>query len=101
MGFKMENREILFKKIEAKEKEWQEQVKYLQLKAAELDSNKREKIEQQITKLDLKLKEIAIKTGELKKLTNNVHQDLGDRIVYAWIELFTEIDNAMLKLKNQ
>lgn len=101
MGFNMENHEILFTKIEAKEKEWQEQVKLLQTKTAELDPEKRVKIEQQLNKLDAKLKEIAKRTGELKKLTGSIKSDLTDRIVYAWIELFTEIDNAMLKLKNK
>lgn len=95
----MENREVLFEKIEAKEKEWKAQVKYLQSKAVNFDSETRIKIERQINNLNIKLKEIEKHTNELKKISNDPQHDIGDRIVNSWIEVFTKIDDAMLKLK--
>lgn len=95
----MDNREILFQKMEAKEKEWAAQVKYLQLKAVNFDSETRARIEEQINILNVKLKEIEKRTNELKKTSNQVQPDLGDKIIHSWIEVFTKIDNAMLQLK--
>lgn len=97
----MENREIIFEKIQAKEKEWKAQVEYLQSKVVHFDLDRRVKIERLIDLLNIKLKEIENKTGELKKISNNLHQDLGEKIIYAWVELFTEIDNSMINLKNK
>lgn len=99
MEFIMENRKILFEKIEAKEREWDEQVKYLQSKAAGFDPETRIKVEKQINILNIKLKEVEQQTGKLKKISDQLHSELGDKLVHSWIELFTEIDNAMLKLK--
>ena len=96
----MENREILFKKIEAKEKEWESQVKQLQSKVATFDSEARLKIEIQINILNIKLKEIEKRTNELKKTSSEIRPDLGDKIIHSWIESLTLIDNAISKLKN-
>lgn len=97
MEFKMKNHE-LFEKIEAKEKEWEAQVKYLKAKAANFDPETRVKIETQIDKLNMRLKEIEKQTNALKKISNSVQHDLGDQIIHSWIESFTKIDDAMLKL---
>jgi len=99
MEMKMEHREILFEKIDAKQKEWQEQVKHMKLKAAEYDSQTREKIEKQISALSKKLKEIEKQTNELKRTSNQVQGELGDKIVHSWIEVFTKIDDAISRLK--
>lgn len=95
----MDNREILFEKIEAKEKEWNDQIKHLKSKAATFDSETRIRMEEQIDSLSKKLKAIEKRTTEIKKTSTEVSEDLGDKIVHSWLELFTKIDNAMLKLK--
>jgi hypothetical protein len=95
----MNNHEHLFEKIEAKEKEWDAQVKHLRSKAVSFDSETRIKIEQQLDNLNVKLEAIKKRTSELKKTSSEAQQDLGDKIVHSWIELFTKIDKAMLKLK--
>jgi len=64
----MENSEIIFEKIQAKEKEWQSQVQYLQSKIVNYDLDRRIKIEKLIDLLNIKLKEIETRTGELKEL---------------------------------
>lgn len=97
----MENREIIFEKIHAKEKEWKAQVEYLQSKIVNYDLERRLKIERLIDMLNLKLKEIENRTHELKKISSNLHQDVGEKLIYSWVELFTEIDNAMINLKNK
>lgn len=97
----MENREIIFQKILAKEKEWKAQVQYLQAKVANFDLERRLKIERLIDLLNIKLKEIENHTGELRKISENLHQDMGEKLIYSWVELFTEIDNAMINLKNK
>ena len=97
----MENREIIFEKIQAKEKEWQDQVQYLQSKIVNYDLERRAKIERLLDLLNIKLKEIEKRTGELKRISGNLQQDVGEKIIYAWIELFTEIDNSMMNLKNK
>jgi len=97
----MENREIIFEKIQAKEKEWQSQVQYLQSKIVNYDLDRRIKIEKLIDLLSLKLKEIETRTGELKRISGNLQQDVGEKIIYTWIELFTEIDNSMINLSNK
>lgn len=93
----MKNHE-LFEKIEAKEKEWEAQVKYLQAKALNFDPEIRIKMETQIDKLHAKLKEIEKQTSKLKEISNLVQNDLGDQVIHSWIESFTKIDDAMLKL---
>lgn len=97
----MENREILFNKIEAKEKEWRAQLQQWQSKTIGMDFEARIKIEAQLDNLDSKLKKIEARTGELKNIINGVQNDLGEKIMYAWIEIFTEIDDVMLNLKNK
>lgn len=97
----MENREIIFEKIYAKEREWRAQVQHLQSKVANFDLERRVKIERLIDLLNIKLKEIENRTGELKKISENLHQDMGEKLIYSWVELFTEIDNAMINLKNK
>ena len=97
----MENREILFEKIQAKEKEWKTQVEYLQSKIANYDLDRRIKIERLIDLLNLKLKEIENRTVELKRISGNLHQDVCEKLIYVWVELFTEIDNSMINLKNK
>jgi hypothetical protein len=95
----MENREILFKKVEEKQKEWAAQIKSLQSKVSDMDFETRTKIEDQINNLNIKLMEIEKKTNELKKTSSEVQHDIGDKIIQSWIEVFTKIDDAMLKLK--
>jgi S-adenosylmethionine synthetase len=97
----MENREIIFEKIHAKEKEWKAQVEYLQSKIINYDLDRRVKIERLIDLLNIKLNEIENRTSELKKISGNLHQDLGEKLIYSWVELFTEIDNSMINLKNK
>ena len=99
MEIKMEHREILFEKIDAKQKEWQEQVQNMRKKATEYDSDTRFKIEKQIEILSKKLNEIEKQTNELKRTSNQVQQELGDKIVHSWIEVFTKIDDAISRLK--
>lgn len=100
-GVYMENRDIIFEKIHAKEKEWKAQVEYLQSKIVNYDLDRRIKIENLIDMLNLKLKEIENRTHELKQISSNLHQDVGEKLIYSWVELFTEIDNAMINLKNK
>jgi len=95
----MENRGILFEMMEAKKKEWDTQVKNLQAKAAGFDTETRVKVEEQIKQLNIKLNEIENKTNEFRKTSNELGHDIEDKIIYSWIELFTKIDDAMLKLK--
>lgn len=97
----MENREIIFKKILAKEQEWKAQVQYLQSKIVTYDLDRRIKIERLIDLLNIKLKEIEKRTSELKRISDNLQQDLGEKVIYTWVELFTEIDNAMMNLKKK
>jgi len=98
-GAKMENHEIIFKKIEAKEKEWDEQIECLRLKATGFDTETRLKIETQIDILNSKLKDLEKRTSTLKKNSSSIQSNMGDQIVHSWVELFTKIDNAMLRLK--
>jgi len=95
----MDNREIMFEKIEAKEQEWKAQIEYLKSKASGFDSQTRTKIEEQIDRLNIKLQAIEDRTKEMKKKSLGTHPDLGDKVVHSWVELYTKIDNAMLKLK--
>lgn len=97
----MENREILFEKIEAKEKQWRAQLQQWQAKTANMDFESRIKVEVQLDNLDSKLKKIEKRTDELKGIINGIQNDLGEKIMYAWIEIFTEIDDVMLNLKNK
>lgn len=94
----MDNRDELFEKIEAKEKEWEQQIKLLQAKVTNLKPEVRSKIEEQLGYLDNKLKEIEARTVSLKKMSNQVEKEVGDKIILSWAELFTKIDDAMLKL---
>lgn len=96
----MENHDILFEKIEAKEREWEEQVKYLRAKSENFDIETRTKFDQQINNLNTKLKEIEKRTSELKKLSKDIQPDLREKIIHIWIESFTKIDSAMIKLRN-
>lgn len=100
-GVYMENHDIIFEKIHNKEKEWKAQVEYLQSKIINYDLDRRIKIENLIDMLNLKLKEIENRTQELKQISSNLHQDVGEKLIYSWVELFTEIDNAMINLKNK
>ena len=95
----MENRDILFEKIDAKQQEWDEQVKYLRSRASGFDSEIRVRIEEQIDILSQKLKEIEKRTVELKKVSEATQQDIGENVIHSWIEVFTKIDNEMLRLK--
>lgn len=97
----MENREIIFEKIHAKEREWKTQVEHLQSKVAHFDLERRLKIERLIDLLNIKLKEIESRTKELKNISTNLNQDVSEKLIYSWVELFTEIDNAMKNLKNK
>lgn len=97
----MKNRKIIFEKIQAKEQEWKAQVQYLQKQIVNYDSDKREKIEKLIQLLNTKLNEIEKRTSELKKISENLSQDFGEKILYSWVDLFTEIDNAMINLKKK
>lgn len=96
----MENREILFKKIEDKEKEWEAQVKHLQSKADIFDPISRIEFEARINNLNLKLKEIEKRTNELKMASQEVEQSVGDMIIHSWVESLTKIDDAIFKLIN-
>lgn len=97
----MENYEIIFEKIQAKEKEWKSQVEELQSKISHFDMDRRIKIERLIDMLNLKLNEIETRTKELKLISENLNQDISDKLIYSWVELFTEIDNSMINLKNK
>ncbi len=95
----MENREVLFKKIEEKEKEWAEQVQTLQANIAKIPYENRREIEEQINRLSMKLKELEKRSVELKKITSEVPHEMGEKIVHYWIELFVKVDGLMSKLK--
>ena len=97
----MGNRDSLLKQIEAKEKEWGDQVKNLQSKAAGFDVETRIKFEEQIRSLNKKLKVIELHTEGFKNHNNEVWNDFGGNIALAWGELVRTVDNAFLKLKNK
>lgn len=97
----MENREVLFEKIEAKERQWRAQLEQWQAKAAGMDYEPRIKLEAQLENLDSKLKKIEKRTGEFKNIISGVQNDIGEKIMYAWIEIFAEIDDVMINLKNK
>lgn len=96
----MDNQEILFKKIEEKGKEWRIQVEHLQSKVVGFDFESRAKIEEQIGILNMKLKEIEQRTNELKETSKKLRPEIGDKLIHSWIESLTQIDNAILKLKD-
>lgn len=93
----MDNQE-LFAKIEAKEREWDSQVKLLRSRIVGFDVETRGRIEEQIDHLTSRLREIEKHTNQLKRISQETQHNLSEKIIHSWIELFTEIDNAMLKL---
>ena len=95
----MESREILFEKIEAKKKEWDTQLKDLKSKAQDYDTKTRIKVEEQIDNLNTKLRDVETRICELRNSSYEVQQDLGDKVVHTWLELFKKVDDAILKLK--
>jgi hypothetical protein len=99
MEFKMESREILFEKIQTKKKEWESQLKHLESKVAGFDFDTRVRVQEQISYLNRKFKEIEKKTNELRTASEEVQQDLGDKVVRSWLELLKKVDDAMSKLK--
>lgn len=94
----MENHKDLFNQIEEKEKEWQRQVQYLKSKITGFDPDVRDRLQNQIDILSIKLKEIELHTNQLKRINDETKNGLSEKLVHTWIELFTEIDNVMLKL---
>lgn len=94
----MENREALFSKIHEKENAWEEQLKHLQARALRFDTDTRIKIEDQINRLHFKLEQIKKRTNELKKTSLEMEPEAADKMIHSWVELFTKIDNAMIKL---
>lgn len=99
-AFIMENRDELFEKIQTKEKEWEKQIEFLQKRAQNFDSEVREKVEGRIEILRTKLGEIKERTCRLKNASDKVEDDVAQKIIYSWVEMFTKIDNAMIKLKD-
>lgn len=97
----MVDREILLKQIEAKEKEWEDQVKDLQSIASGFDAATRIKFEEQMSHLNNKLRVVETHLNEFKKHSHEVGGDLAESIAIAWTELVANIDNAFLKLKNK
>lgn len=95
----MQNRELLFKNIDEKEREWDNQVKHLQLRAASFDIETRMKIEGRISHINSKLRRIETLTNEVKKISIGTWNYLGHNFMQAWEELVSNIDNAFLRLK--
>lgn len=96
----MDNRKVLFEKIDLKTKEWENQVRYLQAKARGFDGEGKAEFERHLERLSIKLKDIEKRTEEIKRLTSHVHKNLGEKILHQWVESLTIIDNAILKLKD-
>lgn len=94
----MDNRDILFEKIKAKENAWEDQLRYLREKSTRFDTDTRMRIEDQLNRLHMKLQQIKQRTNELKRSSNDMDSATADKIVHSWVELFTKIDNAMIKL---
>lgn len=94
-----DNHKVLFEKIEAKQKDWENQIQNLREKASHFDYETRTNFENQITNLNLKLKDLENRTLQVKNLSKNIEKELSEKLIYSWIELFTKIDNAMSKLK--
>ena len=95
----MDNREILFNKIHEKENAWEDQLSYLQSRATKFDPDTRIKIEDKINQLHFKLQQIKQRTNELKHTSYDMESEAANKVVHSWVELFTKIDNAMIKLK--
>lgn len=96
----MESREILFKKIEAQEKEWDAQIKNLQSRVADFDPRTRVEFEIQINQLNTKLKELGNHTSKIKNTSEEIWCNFGDSIIDCWTELVHNIDYVISKLKN-
>lgn len=99
-GVKMENRDELFEKIQTKEKEWEKQIELLQKRSQNFDSETRGKVEERIEILKTKLNDIKERTNKLKNAADMVQDDVAEKVIYSWVEMFTKIDNAMIKLKD-
>lgn len=95
----MSNREVLIKKIEAQEKEWEFQLENLKSKAATFNGEALRNFEEQMDSLNRKLREVEKRTYMIKKDTGEIWNDLGDNIIHSWNEVAKNIDNAILKLK--
>lgn len=95
----MEKREVLLKKIEAQEKEWEAQIKHLQSKYADFDAETRMKLGKQLDEVNKKLHDVKYQTDKFKKTSNDEWQRLGDKITHTWNDIVTNIDNAILRLK--
>lgn len=88
----MQNREILLDKISRQEREWDRQLKHLQAKVAELDFEKRRRMEGYVHHLNLKLKIIGINTNLLKHADVQIWHTQGDKILRCWEELVHTVD---------
>lgn len=88
----MNDRETILNKINAQEREWKNQVKYLQTKVSNFDEKKRASLERYVTHLNLKLKVIEKRTAELKSANSHVWDKYADNIAECWEELVHNID---------
>lgn len=92
----MYNREILLEKINKQEQQWDNQLKYLQAKVTEFDSEKRRRMEGYVHHLNLKLKIIGINTNLLKNADIQFWHTQGDKITRCWEELVHTVDYVIL-----
>lgn len=94
----MGNREILLKKIEEQEKNWETQIKDLLSEAQKFGENERREFEDQIGNLNKKLKVIESQITQIKD-TSKPWTDLGDNIIHCWDEIVKNIDINISRLK--
>lgn len=88
----MQNREIILKKIDAQEREWNRQIINLQIKVARLDPLRRSRSEKYVSHLDSKLKTIGSMTRRLKDPNTRVWDNHSEIIAQCWEELVHNVD---------
>lgn len=95
----MHKREAILDKIGQKEKEWEHQIQYLQIKSLQFDIEKRVKTRNYVTHLDTKLKRVKEKTDELKNVGYETWERHGDKIAECWEELVHNVDFVIANYK--
>ena len=94
----MGNREVLLKKIEEQEKNWEAQIKDLLSAAQKFKDKERREFEDQIGNLNKKLKIIESQITQIKD-SSIPWTDLGDSIIHCWDEIVKNIDINISRLK--
>jgi hypothetical protein len=86
------NRESILKKIDAQEREWNNQLEYLHAKVSCFDPQKRLEFEQYVVHLNSKLKTIESQTTKLRNASLRVWEKHGENISECWTELVHNVD---------